>query len=64
MQILWDYFLISLFISFLILYFIYPKPKVMIKIPSLDKPISDIYIDDNNVCYRYHRQEIDCPKKQ
>lgn len=61
MEILLDYFLISLVLTYLLIYVLYPKPKVVLKYPSVKDDRSDLYVDDNNVCYRYHRSEIKCP---
>lgn len=61
MEILLDYFLISILLTYLLIYILYPKPKVVLKYPSIDNEISDLYVDDNKSCYRYHRSEIKCP---
>lgn len=53
-----SYFLASLFVTMLILYLIYPEPKITVKYPSPEEDMSDVYVDDNNVCYRYKRQEV------
>lgn len=58
MKILIEYFLLAVLITLIILYISCPFPKIIIKYPSLDDEISDLYIDDNNVCYKYHREEI------
>jgi hypothetical protein len=63
MQILLEYFLLGVFIASIILYFTYPDPKVIIKYPSLDDSVSDLYVDDNNICYRYHKKEVKCNAK-
>ena len=52
------YFIISMFITMFFLYIISPNPEIIIKYPSPENEISDVYIDDNNVCYRYHRKEV------
>ncbi len=61
MEILLDYFLISLMLTYLIIYILYPKPKVVLKYPSIKDEVSDLYVDDNNTCYRYHKSQIKCP---
>ncbi len=58
MQLKIEYFIISMFITMFILYLIYPKPEIIIKHPVPEQNVSDVYVDDNNVCYRYHRKEI------
>jgi len=54
------YYFISLLIGFLLFYF-YLKwldKGNIIKYPNLSNPEDTIYIDDNNVCYRYFKQEV------
>lgn len=60
MDILFDYFLISLFLTYLLIYMMYPKPKIVLKYPSVNDKISDLYVDDNNICYKYHRSAVKC----
>jgi len=59
MKLLPVYLITSMFITMFILYILYPNPEVMVKYPSLTEKLSDVYVDDNNVCYRYKRNEID-----
>ncbi len=54
------YFFSSLFISFLIIYLLSPMPKIIVKYPDPTKIKSDLYIDDNGVCYKYKRIKVDC----
>ena len=61
MQIISEYFLLAILITSIILYLTYPKPKAILKYPSIHNDISDMYVDDNNICYRYHKKEIPCP---
>jgi len=60
MKIIPLYFLISICIGFIILYLIYPKPEIILLYPSVNNSISDTYVDDNNVCYKYHRKQVSC----
>jgi len=60
MQIILEYFLFAVLATSIVLYITYPKPKVILKYPSLDDNVSDMYVDDNNICYRYHRREVPC----
>jgi hypothetical protein len=58
MKLIFTYFIFALFATMFILYTVSPDPEVIIKYPSpLDK-VSDVYIDDQNVCYKYYRNEI------
>lgn len=52
------YFLTGLFVTMFVLYLMFPNPQIIIKYPSPQNNISDVYVDDNNVCYRYYRKEI------
>lgn len=63
MEIILDYFLIAVVITFIILYVTAPLPKIIVKYPSVNDEISGVYVDDNNVHYRYHRVEVDCVNK-
>lgn len=54
------YFLLSVFITTLFLYFTYPSPKLIIKEPNIKERVSDTFLDDNGVCYKYYRKNIKC----
>ena len=58
MRIICEYFLLSMFATILVLYFINPNPKIIIKYPSISDDVSDVYVDDQNVCYKYHKVEV------
>lgn len=58
MKILAEYFISAMLITIIILYLSCPNPEIMIKYPDPNDEISDTYIDDNNVCYKYVRKEI------
>ncbi len=60
MEFLPFYFCLSLVLGFLIVYVQFPKPKVVIKTPHPSNAGNVTYIDDNNVCYRYKKEEITC----
>jgi hypothetical protein len=62
MKLIPSYFIISMFITMLILYLICPEPEVIVKYPNPANEVSDIYIDDNGVCYRYHRKDANVKK--
>ena len=55
------YFFFSLFISFMVLYITAPMPKIIVKYPDPANKMSDMYVDDKGVCYRYKTEEISCP---
>lgn len=58
MKLLPMYLITAMFITMLILYILYPEPEIMVKYPDPEKEMSDVYVDDNNICYRYKRNEI------
>jgi hypothetical protein len=60
MQIIPLYFFFGMFITIFILYVNAEPPKIIIKEPTIDEPISALYIDDNNVCYKYKREQVSC----
>jgi hypothetical protein len=51
------YLILSMLITFLLLLALYPKQKRIMKYPDINNPISDLYIDENDICYKYHREE-------
>ena len=46
--------LVAIIIGISIMYIFAPKPEVMLKMPNE----SNIYIDNNNVCYKYLKEYI------
>ena len=57
------YFLFALLFSLVTIYIISDNAKIIVKYPNIEDKISDLYVDDNNICYRYHRKEVDCNRK-
>jgi hypothetical protein len=57
MDILPTYFIVSVLVTMFILYIIQPEPVVIVKYPSPKEEVSSVYVDDNNVYYRYYREE-------
>jgi hypothetical protein len=51
-----------LIITFIITFYLLHKyvsfPKTIVKFPNINKEISDTYIDDNNVYYKYYRKRV------
>lgn len=62
MKFLSYYFLIATLMTFVFLYITTKKAQPILKYPNHNKKISNLYIDDNNVCYRYHTKEVKCNK--
>ena len=54
------YFILALIIGFIIMYLIKPEPYIIMKTPKPNNK-NTLYIDDNDVCYRYVDKEIPCP---
>lgn len=63
MEIILEYFISAILVTLLFLYFIQPYPMIIIKEPNIKNKVSDLYVDDNNVCYRYHTKEVGCSNK-
>jgi hypothetical protein len=63
LQIIPIYFFATLFFSFFILYLLTPIPKIIVKHPDPTKTGSDLYVDDNGVCYKYKRVQVNCTTK-
>jgi hypothetical protein len=53
------YFLAAMFVTVLILYVFGPQAEVVVKYPDISKDVSDTYVDDRGVHYRYHRVEVE-----
>jgi hypothetical protein len=49
-----DLLLVAIIIGISIMYIFAPKPEVIIKMPNE----SNIYIDNNNVCYKYAKEYL------
>lgn len=49
-----ELFLLSIVVGIFIMYIYSPKPEVILKYPNE----KNIYIDNNNVCYKYTKQYI------
>ena len=62
MEIILTIFLITVAITFFILYLINPTPEVIIRYPKVDEKLSGLYVDDKNVCYRYKTREVAAPQ--
>lgn len=60
MEIIFFWFIIGMFISLSILYYMFPEPKLIIKEPNIYDDKSAKYVDDKGVCYKYSRHEVNC----
>ena len=60
MKILPLYFFSALCFGFMLLYIVFPKPKVVLRQPHPSNAGDVLYVDDSNVCYRYHKEEVAC----
>ena len=61
MKIELTYFCIAFAIGILLSYLTSPRAKVIMKFPNPTNSHKLNYIDDNNVCYKYNSEEVDCP---
>lgn len=61
MKIIIWYVLLGLLLGFLIVYFTSPKPKVIVKYPTIDNIGNTTYVDEKGNCYKYYAKEITCP---
>lgn len=52
------YMIMSIFITLLIMYLLYPDPIVIIEYPNVKNKISNVYTDDNGIKYRYYREKL------
>lgn len=53
-KIIIELLLVSIIIGIGLMYMFAPKPEIILKMPSE----SNIYIDTNNVCYKYKKSYI------
>lgn len=51
-------FLISLTIGLVVTYLIIKQPKVIIRYPNLENYKDTVYVDDNNIQYKYEKKDI------
>jgi hypothetical protein len=54
MRIILELLLISVIIGVAIMYILAPQPEIIVKLPNE----KDIFIDVNNVCYKYKKKYI------
>lgn len=52
------YMIMSIFITLLIMYLLYPEPIVIIEYPNIKNKVSNVYTDDNGIKYRYYREKL------
>lgn len=53
-------FIISVIITIFLLCLICPLSILIIKEPNIKYDISDMYLDDNGVCYKYYKTQVKC----
>jgi len=54
------YFILALFFGILAVYVTQEKPSIVVRYPSIEEIEKTTYEDDDGVCYRYQKEEIDC----
>lgn len=56
------FFLVALFIGLAYTYLFTSPPRMVIKYPTPFNIKDTVYVDENNVCYKYKIKEVECPK--
>lgn len=54
MEVIIELFLLFIIIGVAIMYVTQSKPQILIKLPNEET----VYIDEKNVCYKYHKEYI------
>ena len=54
-------FFIALFVGFLMVYITAPEPRIVFKHPTPDNVQNNIYNEDEDTCYKYEVDEVNCP---
>lgn len=54
------YIVLGLFLGFFIIYVTSPKPRIILKYPTIENINNTTYIDENGQCYKYYAIEIPC----
>lgn len=57
------YIFVGLFIGMFIVYVTSTPTEISYKYPTLDNISNTIFVDTNNVCYKYYAKEINCDNK-
>ena len=57
------YFLLALCLGLFYTYITAPKPRIVIKYPTPFNVGKVTYVDQNNVCYKYAIEQVQCPDK-
>ena len=55
-------FLIAFTIGILYIYLFSGRPEIIIKYPTPENAHQYVFRDDAENCYRFHTQEVPCPK--
>lgn len=55
------YFCVAIAIGVLFVYLLTSNSKTIIKLPNPMNSDKLLYVDDNNVCYKYKPEEVPCP---
>ena len=64
MEIIPEYFFSTLLVGFLIMFMIFPQPKVVLRSPTPKNAGNTMYVDKQGVCYRYKKTEVVCDGNQ
>lgn len=55
------YFLVALCIGLFYTYITAPQPQIVIKYPTPFNAGKSMYVDQNDVCYKYKIEQVKCP---
>ena len=57
-------FFIAIFVGFLMCYITAPEPKIVCKHPTPHNVDKHIYNHEDDVCYKYEVDEVQCPNEK
>ena len=55
------YFMVALCVGLFYTYITAPQPQIVIKYPTPYNAGKITYVDQNDVCYKYQIQKVECP---
>lgn len=54
------YITFGLFLGIFLIFASAPKPKIILKKPTISNIKNTTYIDENSTCYKYYAKKISC----
>ena len=55
------YFIIAFAVGLFFCYIMHPKPDIIVKFPSPYNAGQVVYVDNDNSCYKYKADKVECP---